>query len=194
MRQQAPLDCPTFQVFFKFFRVLSESVAATLARSLIHGTHLVSLDFFLKIHLQQVNRQHPALEMCMPEVTRSLSAGRPVVRVDELERNTQNFAIRTPRFARQFSTWNSPSLAAGAYPQNCMVDQRRNQVSEMHFEKLPACTTFPVLGNELQNRSMFLFMLHFGKQCIGSKKWRWLNQWTISSHRSQLESVHFPFF
>ena len=39
----------------------------------------------------------------------------------EKERNTQHFAIPTPRFAREFSTWKPPSHAEGAYPQNSMV-------------------------------------------------------------------------
>ena len=38
-------------------------------------------------------------------------------------------------FAKQFSIWNPPSHAAGAHPHNCMVEQPRNQVSEMHFDK-----------------------------------------------------------
>ena len=65
----------------------------------------------------------------------SLNTGRSVTNVDELERNTPNFAIPTPRFANKFSTWNLPSHAEGAYPQNCMVEQPRNQVSKMHFDK-----------------------------------------------------------
>ena len=71
-----------------------------------------------------------------------LNTGRLPPRSDELERNTQNCAIRTPRFAREFSTWNPPSHAEGAYPQNCMVEQPRNQVSEMHFDKFPDPSTF----------------------------------------------------
>ena len=43
------------------------------------------------------------------------------VRADDLDRNTQRFAILTARFARTFPTWNLPSHAEGAYQQNCMV-------------------------------------------------------------------------
>ena len=67
----------------------------------------------------------------------SLNIGRSVANGEESERNTQHFAIPTPRLARKFSTWNPPSHAEGAYPQNCMVAQPRNQVSEMHFDKCP---------------------------------------------------------
>ena len=67
----------------------------------------------------------------------SLNTGTPVAETDELERNTQNFATPTPRFARKFSTWNPPAHAEGAYPQNCMVEQPKNQISEVHFRKVP---------------------------------------------------------
>ena len=65
----------------------------------------------------------------------SLKTRRPAERANELERNAQNFAIPTPRFARKFSTWNPPSHADGPYPQNCMVELSRNQASETHFDK-----------------------------------------------------------
>ena len=68
----------------------------------------------------------------------SLNTGRLAERANELERerDPQNLAISTPRFARNFSTWNSPSQAEG-YPQNCMVELPRNQVSELHFDEIP---------------------------------------------------------
>ena len=67
----------------------------------------------------------------------SLNTGRLAARTDELERHTEKFAIPTPRFARKFSTWNPSFHAEEAYPQNCMVQQPRNQVSDMHFDKYP---------------------------------------------------------
>ena len=60
---------------------------------------------------------------------------------DELERNIQNLALPTPRFARKCQAWNPPSHAQGAYPQNCTVEQPRTQVSETHFDKLPDTST-----------------------------------------------------
>ena len=66
----------------------------------------------------------------------SLNTGRPAERAYELERtHLQNFAIPTPGFARKLSTRNPHSQAERAYPQNCMVELPRNQVSEMHFDK-----------------------------------------------------------
>ena len=49
--------------------------------------------------------------------------------------------VPTPRFARKLSTWNPPSHVEGTYPQSCMVELPRNQVSEMHFDKLPDPST-----------------------------------------------------
>ena len=69
--------------------------------------------------------------------TKHRNTGTPIAKMDELERNTQHVAILTPRFARKFSTRNPCSHVEGAYPQNCMVEQPRNQVSEMHFDKFP---------------------------------------------------------
>ena len=71
------------------------------------------------------NSRSTASAQCEPV---SLNTGRLADRVNELERNTHNFAIPTPRFARKFSSWNLPFHAEGAYPQNCMVEQPRNQV------------------------------------------------------------------
>ena len=85
------------------------------------------------------NSRSSASAQCEPV---SLNTGRLADRVEQLERNTQNFAIPTPRCARKFSTWNPPSHAEGAYPQNCMVEQPKNQFSEMHFEKFPDPSTF----------------------------------------------------
>ena len=47
----------------------------------------------------------------------------------------------TPRFATKFSTWNPVSHAAGAHPQNCMFEQPRSQVSDMHFDRFPDLST-----------------------------------------------------
>ena len=71
-----------------------------------------------------------------------LSTGKLVARNDEIPEDTQNLAIPTPRFVRKLSAWNLPSHTQGAYSQNCMVDQPRNQVSEMHFDKFPDPSTF----------------------------------------------------
>ena len=99
----------------------------------------------------------------------SLSAGRPVVRVDDFERNTRNFARFTPRFARKFSTWNLSSRAEEGYPQNWM---------DMHFDKFFTFSTFQFWKTSFKIE-VCSCSCYPRKQCIGSQKWRWLNQWTI---------------
>ena len=66
---------------------------------------------FLKIHLRRMIPQQLVLES--QEVLQrhiasvTLNTGRPAARADELERNTDTFAIATPRFARKVSTEES---------------------------------------------------------------------------------------
>ena len=69
---------------------------------------------FLKIHLLRMNPP----------------AHKDVLQMWRSHRSTRNFAIPTPRFANKFSTWNPSSHAEGAYPQNCMVEQPKNQLFE----------------------------------------------------------------
>ena len=72
----------------------------------------------------------------------SLHTGKPAARVDEMERNSQNLALLTLRFTTKFSTWNPLPDAQRAYLQNYMVEQPRNHVLEMHFDKFPLLSTF----------------------------------------------------
>ena len=98
-------------------------------------------------------------------------------------RSEQGHTIPTPRFARKSSTWNLPSHAEGMFPHNYMVDQRRLQISELHFDKFPTPSTFLVLEDKV------LVLVHPRKQCCGSKKSRWSIQWTISCRRAQFRNI-----
>ena len=81
---------------------------------------------------------------------------------EELERNTQIFAMPTPRFARKFSTWNPPSPAEGPDPQNCLIEQSRNQVSVMHSDTFPDTAGFQCWKTSVQTFPR--------TPCCGSKK------------------------
>ena len=63
-----------------------------------------------------------------------LSTRRPAERIDETNKDTQSFTVPTLRFAGHVSTWNTPSFAEEAFPQNYMVGQPKNQISERHFD------------------------------------------------------------
>ena len=82
-----------------------------------------------------------------------------------LERDHQHRAIPTPRFARKFSTWNPPSLTEGIYPQNCMIELLRSQISSLHFDKFPD-TGLSVLEYEFQNRAVLLFRLSYSRNVV----------------------------
>ena len=50
---------------------------------------------------------------------------------------------------------------------NCLSEQPRKQVSEMHFDKTPQSFDIPVLGNELQDCSCCDFLT---EAMLGSSK------------------------
>ena len=153
-----------------------ECLAAILSCSLARETYVVHRETFFKIHLHRMN---PAT-VCFGNARSladthyepmSLHTGRLAARSEGPERNTQNFAIPTPRFAWKFSTWNPLSHAGGAYPQNCMVELPRNQVSEMHFDTFSNPSTFFSVGKRA-SRPRYVLVLPFPRKlCCGSKKW-----------------------
>ena len=173
LKRQAVLGCVAFPVSLWVFRVLPDWLAAILACSLIHGSHLAYQETFFKIYLHRVSFQQLVLDIlkimvwapCDPV---SLNTGRLAERANELERNPHNFAIPTQRFARRWSTWNPPSHAEWASLQKCMVALPRNQVSVMHFEKFPDTSTFQCWKRVLRPRSVFVRA--FLRTLCGSKK------------------------
>ena len=52
-----------------------------------------------------------------------------------MQKNTQFFALPTPRFGREFSTWNPPTRAQGVGSQIVWLSNR--DVTERHFDKSP---------------------------------------------------------
>ena len=105
----------------------------------------------------------------------SLNTGRLADRVKQLERNTQNFCNTHTEICKEVFNLESFSHGEGAYPQNCMVEQPKNQVSEMHFEKFLDPSTF-----QCWKRVFMTEVPAFPRTlCNGSKRWRWSNQCTI---------------
>ena len=68
---------------------------------------------------------------------------------------------------------------------NCMVEQQRSQVSEMHFDKFIILRHFSV-GKRASRPRYVLVLTSPRMPCCGSKKWRWWNQWTMLRRPSQL--------
>ena len=108
---------------------------------------------FLKIQLLQMNDEPPVIfenSRNMAPTSCGLvsqNTGRIAERANTLEKDPQNYAIPTPRFARTFSTWTPPPQAEGTVPQNCMIELPRKQVSELHVDKVPEPFCTSVLGN-----------------------------------------------
>ena len=62
------------------------------------------------------------------------STGKIAEQREVLRQEPPNHAIPTPRFTRMFSTWRPLYRAGGGNPQNCMMENPRNQISDLHFE------------------------------------------------------------
>ena len=73
------------------------------------------------------NSRSPASAQCEPV---SLNTGRVADRTNESERYTY------VEICKEVFNLDPP-------PQNCMVEQQRNQASDMHFDKSPGLSTFP---------------------------------------------------
>ena len=69
-----------------------------------------------------------------------------------ITRETLRILQNIHRYFQRSSQVDPNYYVEGAYPQRCMVEQPRNQVSEKHFLKIP--WAFHILGN--QERTMFL--------------------------------------
>ena len=60
------------------------------------------------------------------------------------------------------------------FPQNSVVGQQRQQISELQFDKFPNPQSFLVWKIRFENLPALIFGR---KQCYGSMKWRWLTHW-----------------
>ena len=102
--------------------------------------------------------------------------------VSKRRETTQSFTIPTLRLAGNVSTWNPPSLAEGPYPQNYMVEQPRNQISEMPFAQFPTPSTFQCwktsFKTEVRSWSNY-----------PSEAMRWKTRWTILRRRNLFDEI-----
>ena len=113
------------------------------------------------------------------------STERPVARIDESRRETQNASIPIPRFYRSLPIVELPSRAGEIYPQNFMVEQQKTSVWELQFERFPKPSKFLCCKTSFKTEA-----------CSGSnypsEVMRWINefemalQWTISRHCDRL--------
>ena len=193
LKLRAALDYPTFPANPWVFRAPDEWLAAILAVSLIHGTH-----WSISGHVLEglpargepssaffENSKNLASSSCR---LKPIDTGKIAEQGNGLRKEQQNHTIPPPRFAKKFSTWNPLYRTGEAYPQNCLMENPRNQISDLHFDKFPYSSDFQCWKTNFMTE----VCSNSGvpqSQCCGSKKCRWPNQWTIFERRSQLKGV-----
>ena len=134
--------------------------------------------------LRNVHARRPTATHGEPVLS---STGRPVARIDETDKHTQSFTTSTPSFSRKVPTWY-PSCAEEAYPQNCMVGKWKNQ-SRKRISINSLCFLPSQDGGRASKQKRVLVLVSFWKQCVGSKKSRWLSLWTILRRHNQFEDI-----
>ena len=86
--------------------------------------------------------------------------------------------VLNPRLQTGPSAGNSIDPEEGRFSKNYGADQQRLQISELHFDKF-LHQQYSLVGRQDSKLSCVLVHNFLRKQCYGSKKWRWLNQWMI---------------
>ena len=109
---------------------------------------------------------------------RPIDTGRIAEQGQELRRKPQSHTIPTPRFAWKFSAWNPLNHAGGICPQNCSMENPRNQISDLHFDKFFDTSDFQV-GRPISRQKYALVQVVVQSQSCESKNLGWPIQWTI---------------
>ena len=99
---------------------------------------------------------HQGVHPCAPQreresVPQAIGSRTVFARDDKQSRST----IPMPTFGRGPSTLRS--LTPVEFPQNSMVGQRRQQISELHFDKCPQSPIIPGVENSIQKSSDYMF-------------------------------------
>ena len=137
-------DCLTFPVNQQRFQVLVLCRAATNACHLTHGIYLDHRETLLAITFSAFDssqNHHQGIHTCTTpietgSVPQTKGTGTSCTRDEEQNRST----IPMPTFARRPSTMSS--LFPVDIPQNSVVGQQRQQISELQFDKFPTPQSF----------------------------------------------------
>ena len=164
LRQRAALECPTFPS--RPSRI--PSLRGMLGRD--SGLpHYTRNSMGTSGH---VFEKPPAPERISPSL-----AGIAMRHGEGLRREPQSSTIPTPRFSRNLDAWNS-TRRTGRNSQNCTTETPRYAISEWHVGKFPDPDDFHFwrVNNKTKCAKAHLLL---NSLCHGSKKWRWLDLWTI---------------
>ena len=144
LKLQAALECPMFPVNPWGFRVLEVWSTTILAYRLIHGTHGVPVETFLKVHLlarghsQHYSRIQRIWQRLLADWRQS-NTGKNSEQGEGARQKPQSFTIPTPRFARDEGNL---SRTGGIYPKFCMMETPRCSISEVHLWKCSVSVDF----------------------------------------------------
>ena len=111
------------------------------------------------------------------------------------EKNENQTPIQDQRCQSGPSAKNSVIFSGGDSSKNDGADQQRLQILDLHFDKFTTPATFACWKIRFKTEGMYLFTNFLRKQCSGSKKWRWLNQWMIKKKTSSsVRGIRMPDF
>ena len=117
-----------------------------------------------------------------------LSAGNPEARNDETNEDTRSLKNPEPRFDGKVPTVNLP-MFQGAYPQNSMVEQPNNHISDLHFDKSPPPYSFPGWWTSFKTE-VCSGSIYTSETMRWVEKSRRLRLRTILRHRSQFLDIN----
>ena len=146
------------------FQVLVPCWAATNACLLTHDNVFLVINFLHLIHPKNHDQgiHHSAIPGATGSVPVHIGTGTPVARDEDRIKGT----IPTPTFARRPSTMTS--LLPVEIPQNPMVVQQKQQISELQFDKFP---TLSILCWKIRFKKQVTACSDFPSEgCYGSKK------------------------
>ena len=147
LRQRAALECPTFPVNPREFRVPEEWLAAIFVCHTIHQTRWAPPETFFD--------DPPAPEgptasffttprnlTSSPCDLRSGNTGNTMRLREGVRREPQSSTIPTLRFTRSHETWNPLYRTGRTYSRNCLMEVPRYPTSELHFGKFQDSNDF----------------------------------------------------
>ena len=86
--------------------------------------------------------------------------------VEKSERPEQNQDLRCQSGP---SAKNSVIFSGGDFSKNYGVDQKRLQISDLHFDKFPYTSNLCLLEDKVQDRGMYLFTISYGSDAMGQR-------------------------
>ena len=149
--------------------IAQHELSETVEVSMLYGIRTEYWETFLLVNMRQLRH---LMHECSIFGDSDVAGNIPVQTSTEKPLQKVESKAETPSPLRDFcedrQPWSHSTPVERKSVKNNGVDQQRLQISELHFDKLLTPRTFSCWKkNQLR------------QQCNGSKKWRWLIQWTI---------------